>query len=531
VRNWKLWISSSLLFCIPCIAQNDNQNGYSVPKTGIGLTLRLGPGTCTNSSGVITTYPGGVVSVTSNKTTFGYIDSTCTIQTSTTAFAANSVPLFTAVAGLDTIQSITDSRTSYVIGGAAGSGTVTSSGSPVSGNIPKFTTATNIAPAVAADLIALWSGSCDATHFLRGDGACATAGTGTVTSVATTSPITGGTITTTGTIACATCVTSAAPLTNLAVVVGSGSQGSQTDTALSTDGAGAITDTTGNTAFTHTQGTITTSHPTISHTVTWNAGGVAFTNWLSNITCTAAATASIAAGFGTAGTQWQFKYAAANCASPQLLSPDGTIANPAYSFSGNTGTGFVRNANNSGTVLMSFGAFTPMGWAAGIGTIIPSNNGLYWANSTSLASAVTVDTALSRPAAGVIGVDTNAASNGLGTIRPGLYATTANCAATGTAANPSVASCSAAAAGSFSCATNASTGTCVVNTTAVTANSEVFVTQRTDTTTGTRLSVTCNTGVSTVLPVITAVTAATSFTINLGTITTNPECFSYYIIN
>jgi hypothetical protein len=30
---------------------------------------------------------------------------------------------------------------------------------------------------------------------------------------------------------------------------------------------------------------------------------------------------------------------------------------------------------------------------------------------------------------------------------------------------------------------------------------------------------------------LTAVTAATSFTINLGTITTNPECFSYFIVN
>jgi hypothetical protein len=58
-----------------------------------------------------------------------------------------------------------------------------------------------------------------------------------------------------------------------------------------------------------------------------------------------------------------------------------------------------------------------------------------------------------------------------------------------------------------------------------------LVTQRTDTATGTRLSVTCNTGVSTMIPVVTAVTAGTSFTINLGTITTNPECFSYFIVN
>jgi hypothetical protein len=118
-----------------------------------------------------------------------------------------------------------------------------------------------------------------------------------------------------------------------------------------------------------------------------------------------------------------------------------------------------------------------------------------------------------------------------GTVTPALYASSTNCSAVGTGANPSVASCTVAPAGSFSCAVAASGGTCVVNTTAVTANSEIFITQRSDTTTGTRLGVTCNATLSTVLPEITAVTAATSFTINLGTITTNPECFSYYIVN
>lgn len=52
---------------------------------------------------------------------------------------------------------------------------------------------------------------------------------GTVTSIATTSPVTGGTITGTGTIACATCVSSAAALATNAVVVGSaGTQASNT---------------------------------------------------------------------------------------------------------------------------------------------------------------------------------------------------------------------------------------------------------------------------------------------------------------
>lgn len=52
-------------------------------------------------------------------------------------------------------------------------------------------------------------------------GDCATGGSGTVTSIATTSPITGGTITSTGTIACATCVVATSPGLGLAHFAGS----------------------------------------------------------------------------------------------------------------------------------------------------------------------------------------------------------------------------------------------------------------------------------------------------------------------
>jgi hypothetical protein len=62
--------------------------------------------------------------------------------------------------------------------------------------------------------------------------------TGTVTSIATTSPITGGTITSTGTIACATCVVSAAGLTTNALVIGTA--GTQA-TASTTTGTGVLT--------------------------------------------------------------------------------------------------------------------------------------------------------------------------------------------------------------------------------------------------------------------------------------------------
>ena len=116
-------------------------------------------------------------------------------------------------------------------------------------------------------------------------------------------------------------------------------------------------------------------------------------------------------------------------------------------------------------------------------------------------------------------------------IAPATLGTATNCAANGTAANPSVVSCSAAPVGRFSCATNASTGTCVVDTTAVTANSVIQI--QPDSTLGTALSVTCNTtadsGVT--VPRVSARNPLVSFTITLGTFTTNPECFTYIVVN
>jgi hypothetical protein len=111
--------------------------------------------------------------------------------------------------------------------------------------------------------------------------------------------------------------------------------------------------------------------------------------------------------------------------------------------------------------------------------------------------------------------------------------TATNCAANGTAANPSVVSCVAAAAGMFSCATAASTGTCRVNTTAVTANSEIFVTQDAADGGAGQLNVTCNTGndLSASAPLLASKSTGASFTINLGVVGTNPACFEYYIVN
>lgn len=111
--------------------------------------------------------------------------------------------------------------------------------------------------------------------------------------------------------------------------------------------------------------------------------------------------------------------------------------------------------------------------------------------------------------------------------------TASNCAANGTAANPSVVTCGAASAGMFSCSASATTGTCTVNTSSVTANSEVLIIQDDSDGGASQLNVTCNTGnvLKTTAPLLAAKVAATSFTINLGTVTSNPACFEYRIVN
>jgi hypothetical protein len=70
----------------------------------------------------------------------------------------------------------------------------------------------------------------------------------------------------------------------------------------------------------------------------------------------------------------------------------------------------------------------------------------------------------------------------------------------------------------------------VISTTAVGANSEIIVQETTKE--NTRLGVTCNTS-PTVIPAIPVASqsAGVSFTVNMPTITTNPACFDYWIVN
>jgi hypothetical protein len=94
--------------------------------------------------------------------------------------------------------------------------------------------------AATATALAANGANCSAGSYPLGVNAsgasesCTVATTGTVTSIATTAPITGGTITATGTIACPTCTTSAASLTSNAVVIGGGSQAQSTISASTT---------------------------------------------------------------------------------------------------------------------------------------------------------------------------------------------------------------------------------------------------------------------------------------------------------
>lgn len=161
------------------------------------------------------------------------------------------------------------------------------------------------------------------------------------------------------------------------------------------------------------QGSIVVSTPAFSETGTWNAAGVAFTNWVSNITCTAAATSSIAMGLGVAGTQWQFRYGGATCASPFISFPAGTATNPSLAVQlNNAGINFTGGGH---TCFDGGGNYSACD--IGGGGLQGPSSGFYSWTATGLPTGADTgsrDTTLSRSAAGVAQVGTTANnSNGV----------------------------------------------------------------------------------------------------------------------
>jgi hypothetical protein len=116
--------------------------------------------------------------------------------------------------------------------------------------------------------------------------------------------------------------------------------------------------------------------------------------------------------------------------------------------------------------------------------------------------------------------------SGNGSSPPGLITLGGACAS---AASPAV--CGAASAG-FVAIPTGTNPTLVVDTTNIATTSKIFLTP--DSTLGTALSVTCNSTLATLAggTAITARTAGTSFTISFnGTVSTNPVCLSYLLVN
>lgn len=211
------------------------------------------------------------------------------------------------------------------------------------------------------------------------------------------------------------------------------------------------------TPLTSTQGTITTSTPFLTHTATWNAAGVAFTNIFSNVTDTASATGSLlmdlqvgsaskfsitkagaitaagnvgSGGNVTAGASSSFKWsgrslltssadgsfrctdstAATNCATTlgsgtftgAVGFSDGTVGAPGIKFTSQTGGWFSRGIDGI--------------WAYGNGTTnliqlytaqgIAMQRDLTFEWSSSDPTNAATDTGIARGSAGVVNVTT-----------------------------------------------------------------------------------------------------------------------------
>jgi hypothetical protein len=186
-----------------------------------------------------------------------------------------------------------------------------------------------------------------------------------------------------------------------------------------------------------------------------------------------------------------------------------------------TRTGAVVAVSGDYTCAEVTGCFTnPMtadgdiifGGTSGIATRLPFNS---TGSSAVLLEATGGSAPLWEGASGTGGIMRNTG---------GAFVSTGTAGNCSSPASPAV--CSADMAGSVAVPTGGST--LVVDTTDVTASSQILLTF--DSSLGTKLGVTCNTSV--LQPTVSARTAGTSFTITMsGTVSTDPACISYVVIN
>ncbi len=158
--------------------------------------------------------------------------------------------------------------------------------------------------------------------------------------------------------------------------------------------------------------------------------------------------------------------------------------------------------------------------AGGLAIMDQGSNEFIFSNGTFTApnavSAVSINASLS--------VTANTVTATSGAVTGAGFATSPKCS---TSASP--ASCTSSAAGSVAIPTGTNP-TLVIDTSAVTASSQILLTA--DQSNG--AAGTCNSTAATLAlhPYITARTAGTSFTVAVnGTVSTNPLCISYFIIN
>lgn len=237
-------------------------------------------------------------------------------------------------------------------------------------------------------------------------------------------------------------------------------------------------------------------------------GGVGLGSGLINLLGTTSGTATIQgpAVAGTAGNAIAFSNA---------ISTGGSVT-----ATGGILAGAAQSIGFSGRTLLSTGAD---------GILTVSNNAITGLTKLTLGPATSSFPALCPSGTTVLvglanGTCTTLAPVSASAITGNTFNTGTNCA---NGASPAV--CVAAASGAVAVPTGTNP-TLTINTTAVTANSRIFVSIDESLTIA---ATTCNTTLSTLIqPVVTARTAGTSFTIQIGAvIATNPACVSYLVMN